>query len=229
MTIRYKRLKPLKRHVFNPLDPARALPANLAWYVLTVEAHREYQVARWLEGVKTDEKNSLIEKAVYPTLVPLETRWRLMDKRRGGGKPPRVRYQVPLIPRVVIVGCAGEFRFEAMDNYFVTGVLGIGGVPCPMRAGEAERLQAGSERLRRSVEPKPLAVGGKAMLTAPGLFMGHIVDVATLTGKWAKIVQNWFGSSQEVTVNQADLEAVETPPIDVPRKLAHTGGIAYGR
>lgn len=208
------------RYIFNPLDPARSLPIGLGWYVLTTEAHREYQVAHWLEDrVDLD----------LPTLVPLETRWRLMDKRRGGGKPPRVRYQVPLIPRVVIVGCHGEFQFEAMDSLFVTGVLGIDGVPCPMRQGEAERLQAASEGLRKSVEPKPLRAGGSATVTAPGLFMGHIVEVASLTGKRAKVIQNWFGERREVEVAREDLEAVESPPIDVPRKLAHRGGIAYGR
>ena len=186
--------RPLHR-IFSPLDPARPLPSGLDWYVLTTEPRREYQVAHWLEAED------------IPTLVPLETRWRLRDKRRGGGRPPRVRYQVPLLPRIVIAGFDGAFRFEVMDSFFITGVLGIGGIPTPMRQGEAERLQAGSERLRRFAEPRALAVGGKAVVTAPGLHQGRIVEINSLVGKMAKL-KSWFESAQDVIMKQEDLEAV---------------------
>lgn len=145
------------------------------------------------------------------TLVPLETRVKLMDNQRGGRFAQRTFYQVPVFPRMVLVGFASHPNWlQVMDNYHVTGVLGFNGTPTAMRAGEAERIRLSSESLRNVKVPKPLEVGGKARIVGPGLFSGHVVDIASLHGKRGFMVQEWFGEERIVEMNIADLEAVDT-------------------
>lgn len=178
------------------LDPARPIPSGLDWYVITTEPAREDVIARWLE------------EQGYFTLTPLETRWRLAKPRCGGKSRKREAYQVPLLPRMVLVGFAEPPRWLAvMDRYGITGVLGINGAPVPMRRGEAERLQQASERLRRQSGPRAVKAGSKARIAAPGLFLGHVVEVRSITGKTARIVQQLFGAAREVEIALDDLDA----------------------
>lgn len=179
-----------------PLDPTRPLPEGLSWYVFTTNPNQEYAVAQWLE------KNGLM------TLTPLETRIKLRGKMRGGQKQPRDIYQVPLFPRLVLCGFnARPNWYSIMDHHHITGVLGINKEPMAMRKGEAERIRESSEALRVPTESKPLQIGGKALVVAPGLFVGHVVEITSLAGKFAEIKQNWFGQERTVKVKVDDLEA----------------------
>lgn len=186
------RIKPI------PLDPVRPLPFGLSFYVLTARFNREYSVAHWIE-----------ESDIGFSLIPLETRWKLLGKQRGGYRETRKSFQVPLFPKLVIVGFSEPpnwFRLVE-SNQNVTGYLGINGIPAQMRSGEAERLRQTSEALRQIKEPKRLVAGSKAVLIAPGLFQNHCVEIKSLTGKKARIIQRWFGSERETEVAIEDLEA----------------------
>jgi transcription antitermination factor NusG len=176
------------------LDPLRPLPAGLVWYVLQTEPRREYQVSRWLDGIG------------LTSLVPLDYRFKLLNRRRGGERPKRRRIQIPLFPRCVFVGCRAGFDWLALQHRYVTGVLGCGDTPVAMRRGEIERLQAASKRLLVESEPKPLRAGGKAILLSQGLFHGHVVEIAELRGRWALVKQSWFGAVTEVRVRVEDLD-----------------------
>lgn len=181
-----------------PLDPSRPIPGGLAFYVLITLPNREYHVAHWRE-----------ERGDF-TLTPLETRAKLLDNQRGGKWQLRKFYQIPVFPRLVIVGFSSQPNWlEVMDNYHIQGVLGFNGTPAAMRQGEAERISASSESLRTVKAPKPLEEGKSARIVAPGMFIGHVVEIATLSenGKRAKTIQNWFGQKREVDMATADLEA----------------------
>jgi transcription antitermination factor NusG len=196
---RYKRDRPLvAKPKQEPLDPSRPLPVGLAWYVLVTSPNREYQVAHWREGHGD------------MTLCPLETRAKLIDNRRGGKRQQRSLYQVPVFPRLVMVGFNSAPNWlEVMDNFHIVGVLGFNGTPAVMRKGEAERIRASSESLRQIKVPKPLVEGGAARIVAPGMFIGHVVEISSLSenGKRAKTIQNWFGQKREVEMSADDLEA----------------------
>lgn len=193
---RIKRRKPAPK--VEPLDPTRELPRCLSWYALTVAPNREYSVAHWLE-----DRGDM-------TIVPLETRVRLKAKARGGKHHSRDLYQIPLFPRMVLVGFAAPPNWlVTMDHFHITGVLGFNGEPAVMRRGEAERLRESSEALRQAGAGKPLAKGGKAVVVAPGLFCGHVVGIETITKneKKAMVIQNWFGQERIVEMNVDDLVA----------------------
>jgi hypothetical protein len=191
-----KRRKIIVKPKPQPLDPAREFSPNLQWYVLVVLPNREYHVAHWREG-----RGDM-------TLTPLETRVKLMDNQRGGKFALRTFYQVPVFPRLVMCGFSSPPNWlEVMDNYHIQGVLGFNGTPARMRKGEPERIRTTSEALRHIKEPKPLAVGEKARIVAPGLWVNHVVDIKALNGKKARIIQNWFGSERETEVEIKDLEA----------------------
>lgn len=200
MKHRYWRAKPLvERPKPAAKDPTRPMPADLAWYVLTAMFNREYLVADWLETTFG-----------HFTLIPLETRYRVKDPRRGGFRETRIPYQVALFPRLVLIGFASQPNWlEVMDNYHVQGVLGWNGTPARMRDGEAERLRTASEALRKAKQDevtKPLASGEKARIVAPGLFVNHVVDIVSIQGKRARTIQNWFGQLREVEIPLTDLE-----------------------
>lgn len=179
-----------------PLDPSRDFSPDLQWYVLVVQPNREYHVAHWRE-----ERGDM-------TLTPLETRVKLMDNQRGGKFALRTFYQIPVFPRLVMCGFSSPPNWlEVMDNYHIQGVLGFNGTPARMRKGEPERIRTTSEALRHIKEPKPLAVGEKARIVAPGLFCGHVVEIASLHGKRGFMVQEWFGEKRIVEMKLADLEA----------------------
>ena len=180
-----------------PLDPSRPIPPGLEWYVLTTAPKREHHVAHWLEGQG------------WRTLVPLATVWKIRDKRRGYNKrTSRVRMQVPVIPRIVMVGFATTPPWLTIrENWHIIGVLGDAGAPIPMRRGEAERLQIASQPLLNAPATQPLKIGGRASIAAPGPFSGHIVEIKELTGKWATVIQSWFGGEVTVKIATDDLEA----------------------
>ena len=194
---RIKRRRKAERKIVLPLDPTRPLPPGLAWYVLTTEPSREHTIARWLES------------SGWSALVPLETRWRIpRSLKRGGDRQKREAYQIPLLPRMVLAGFADRPQWlTVMDHQGITGVLGINGTPAAIRRGEAERLQASSEGLRKATAPRPLVAGARATIAAPGLFQGHVVEVVSIHGHKAKIVQQLFGASREAEISIDDLEA----------------------
>lgn len=180
-------------------DPTRPIPQGLAWYVFLVTLNREYKVADWLET-----------ELGHFTLTPLETRFKLQDRSRGGAKEARIPYQVPLFPRLVLAGFADAPNWlKVMDNYHIQGVLGWNGTPARMRNGEAERIRMASEALRKAryeAVVKPLEPGEKARIVAPGMFINHIVEITSVQGKKAKMIQNWFGQPTEVEMFISDLE-----------------------
>ena len=194
---RIKRRRKAERKIVLPLDPTRPLPRGLAWYVLTTEPQREHVVANWIEA------------SGWAALVPLETRWRIpRSLKRGGDRQKREAYQIPLLPRMVLAGFPDAPQWlTVMDRYGVTGVLGINGTPAATRPGEAERLQASSEGLRKATAPRPLAAGAKATITAPGPLQGHVVEVVSIHGRHAKIVLQLFGASREAEIPVDELEA----------------------
>ena len=180
-----------------PLDPARPLPFGLEWYVLITQPNREYHVAHWREELGD------------MTLTPLETRVKLADNERGGRFALRKFYQIPVFPRFVLVGFFTQPNWLAvMDNYHITGVLGFNGTPAPMRKGEAERIRESSEALRQVAHPIRLEDAKRARIIAPGLFTGHVVEIASLQGKKVRTIQDWFGQKREVEMHIDDLESV---------------------
>jgi transcription antitermination factor NusG len=182
----------------SPLDPARPFASFLQWFVITTSPLREYVVAHWLEEI-----------IGAMTLCPLETRVKLMDNHRGGKFALRTFYQIPVFPRMVMVGFSSHPNWlQVMDHYHIAGVLGFNGTPEPMRKGEAERIRASSECLRTVKVAKPLEAGGKARIIAPGMFTGHVVEIASLHGKRGFVVQNWFNEKRIVEMQIDDLEAV---------------------
>lgn len=196
--MKFKRRKIIVKPKPAPLDPSRPLPFGLEWYVLITQPNREYHVAHWREELGD------------MTLTPLETRVRLMDNQRGGKFALRTFYQVMVFPRLVMVGFNSQPNWLAvMDNYHITGVLGFNGTPAPMRKGEAERIAASSEALRSAKLPKPLEAGGRARIIAPGMFTGHVVEIASLHGKRGFMIQTWFGEKRIVEMKLEDLEYVD--------------------
>lgn len=187
----------IRARTISPLDPRRPLPEGLAYYVLTTAPKREFHVARWLE-----------EQELAFSFTPLQIRWISKTRHIRGRNRPRTRIEVPLVPRVVIAGFRGIPPWLTLDdNRHITGVLGVGGVPTAMRAGEAERLRETSAALLVPKVEKPLVPGAKAKVTAVGLFEGHVVEVTSISGKWAQVIQSWFGTTREATVSVLDLEA----------------------
>lgn len=190
-----------KRRPCKPLDPMRPLPAVATWYVLEVAPQREYRVAHWLEAMG------------FASLVPLETRTRIArGKTRSAGRKKQAReiYQLPLIPRMVLLGTTGPLPWlTILDHQHVTGAIGIDGMPLAMRAGEAERLQAASEYLRLLAAPRPLKIGSRAYVTKPG-WAGRIVEITDLPerGRWAR-VKGCFAADPEriAVVDREELEA----------------------
>lgn len=181
-----------------PLSPQRKIPDGLLWYVLQVQFGREYSVARWLEA----------DGQAF-TLVPLETRWRVKDKRRAGKRAVREAFQVPFLPKMVLVGFMDRPNWLSVMNHFhITGVLGHNGTPQSMSVREVLRIQANSEASRlATVVEKPFEQGGKARIVAPGMFCGHVVEIMLLKGKKARIAQKMFGAVREVDISTDDLEA----------------------
>ena len=181
-----------------PLAPQRPIPGGLLWYVLSVQSGREYSVARWLE-----------EDGQSFTLVPLETRWRLRDKRRAGKRAVREAYQTPLCPHFVLVGFMDQPNWLAVMNHFhILGVLGHNGEPQQIRFSEVLRIQSSSEGARRVASTQnDIKAGGQARIVAPGMFCGHVVEIKNLRGKRAVVAQNWFGQLREVEISTDDLEA----------------------
>lgn len=190
------RKRKVKSRAFEPLDPRRPLPPGLSWYVLSTAPKREFQVAAWLEAQG------------WNSLIPIEYKKRRTSRHHRGEKAKVREFAVPLVPRMVFFGYAGPVPWlRIMDAYHVTGVLGINGTPAQMRPGEIDRLRDTSEALLRPMVMTPVEAGKKARMMAPGLWQGHVVEVASVTGKWAKVVQNWFGVPTEVKVDVKDLEA----------------------
>lgn len=180
-----------------PLDPRRELPEGLRWYVLTTLAKREFHVARWLE-----EQDRF-------SLVPLVYKMQTANRHGARRNIKRGRIEMPLIPRIVVAGfnAPPQPHYLAEQCWYITGILGIDGEPIPMRQGEAERLRLTSAELLR---PKPdLRPGDRAKLNRLGFRDEYrdVVEIRSLTGKWAKIQQSWFGAEREVTVAVEDLEA----------------------
>lgn len=181
----------------SPLDPRRELPAGLRWYVLTTEPKREFHVAHWLK-----------DQGLF-SLVPLVYKLQTANRHGARRNLKRGKIEMPLIPRVVVVGfeTAPQLHVLAEDCWYITGILGIDGEPIPMRQGEAERLRLTSAELLR---PKPdLRPGDRAKLTRLGFRDEYldVVEIKSLNGKHAKIIQSWFGAEREVTVAVEDLEA----------------------
>lgn len=181
---------------FEPLDPLRALPGGLSWYVLVTAPRREFQISRWLEA------NG------WPSLVPIEYRTKTVSRHmKGAGRQRKI--VVPWVPRHVFVGLAGEIPWLlVMDNYHIRNVLGVGGTPISIRPGELERLQEASAALLRPKPVVPVLAGRKAKIAAGGLWHGHCVDVRKITGPWAFVIQHWFGIDRHVKMALEDLEAV---------------------
>lgn len=183
---------------FEPLDPRRPLPQGLAWYVLSTAPKREFQVAAWLEAQG------------WNSLIPIENKKRNVSRHHRGAKAKVREFAVPLVPRMVFFGYPASEKVPWLtitDAYHITGVLGIKGTPAQMRPGEIDRLRDTSEALLRPMVLTPIEAGKRARMMAPGLWQGHVVDVASITGKHAKVIQNWFGVSTEVKVDVKDLEA----------------------
>jgi transcription antitermination factor NusG len=178
----------IRRAALEPLNPGRPLPHGCTWYVLTTNPQREYTVQHWLED---QERN-------WFTLVPLDKRWRLTDRRSGGKNKKREAYMVPLLPRMVIAG----FRepppwLYILDHQHITGVLGINHEPIPLRQGEPELLRAISYALAAKGPAHAIAPGGKALVTCPGPLQGAMVEVGTLKGKKAVITAIFDGMDKK--------------------------------
>lgn len=187
----------VRRHI-EPLDPRRDLPEGRDWYVLTTEPKREFHVAHWLEE---NEWNSL---------VPLQYRHRAVTRHGRGRNVKRARVEMPLIPRIVIAGFSGPVPWLQVEEYrHITGVLGVSGTPIPMRPGEVERLQMTSAALLMPKKEIHIEVGGKAKVPMVGGMEEYhrIVEVASLHGRWATVIQSWFGMPRAVKIAVDDLEA----------------------
>jgi transcription antitermination factor NusG len=180
----------IRSRYVEPLDPRRPLPEGRQWFVLTCSPKREFTVARWLE-----------EQRLAMSLTPLQIRFFSPTRHVRSKTRQRKRMAVPLVPRIVIAGFIGPVPWLTLDDCrHITGVLGIAGSPVAMRPGEAERLRETSAALLIPTPDKPVLPGAKARLTTPGLFEGHLVEVSSISGKWAKVIQSWFGSTREVRV-----------------------------
>lgn len=192
-----KRCRIIRRHI-EPLDPRRPLPEGLDWYVLTTEPKREFHVAHWLED------------SGWSSLVPLQYRLRAVTRHGRGRNVKRNRVEMPLIPRIVIVGFSEAVPWLQVGSHrHVTGVLGVNGMPIAMRRGEAERLQRKSAELllpKKEIQFKP---GDQAKVPRVGWMEEHhrIVEIASIQGKWATVIQSWFGTARGVKVAVDDLEA----------------------
>jgi transcription antitermination factor NusG len=172
----------IRRAALEPLNPSRPLPGGYEWYVLHVSPHREYSVARAIESVP-DKK--------WFTLVPLDKRWKMEKQeggRRGGGRVKRVASNVPLLPRMVVVGFNEPPPWlTILEMQHVNGVLGINHVPIPLRRGEPELLKSISHVLAKAGPAHAVKPGGKALITVPGPFQGQIVEVGSVKGRKAII------------------------------------------
>lgn len=167
--------------------------------MLTTAPKREFQVARWLEE----------ERGAY-TLVPLIHRWRTSKRHGPSRNLQRVKTELPLIPRIVVVGLASPPQASELSRSYrhITGVLGIAGSPAAMRPGEVERLRETSVGLLQPRNPARFKAGDRVRMPVPGYGGEHvIVEISSLTGKWAKVKQSWFGAEREVPVEVDKLEA----------------------
>jgi transcription antitermination factor NusG len=180
-----------------PLDPARAIPEGLTWYVITVTVNREFESAKWLES-----------DAGAFTLVPLETRTR--GQRRGGvPKEKRETYQLPLFYRYVLAGFASAPQWLQIRGYkHVRSVLGIAGTPVAVSVIQVKALQIASQAARTTFGEKSILTLGRAKIIASGLFSGHYVEVKEVGKKHAKIEQVVFGEKRLVKIAVEDLEQV---------------------
>jgi transcription antitermination factor NusG len=181
----------------SPLDPRRPLPLGLRFYALTTAPKREFHVAHWLEAQD------------WFSLVPLIYRQQGARKWHGARRNiKRNKVEFPLIPRIVVAG----FGFDPAAHVlaegcrYITGILGTAGVAVPMLAGEAERLRLTSEALMVPVSPFKPKDKVKVPLPGYGDYLA-IVEIASIQGKWAKVIQSWFGTPREITVEVDKLEA----------------------
>lgn len=180
----------------SPLDPRRSLPDGLSYYVITTASKREFNVARWLEA---ECDAFTIVPLVYR---PLSPRWRGVKYAIKMGKA-----EMPLIPRIVVAGMELPPSAGVLSevNRHITGVLGINGEPMPLRTGEPERLLEISAAL---MKPVPIYKSGdKVKMPMAGYGSAGVVEVSSVRGRWAHVIQSWFGIEREVRVPLENLEA----------------------
>jgi transcription antitermination factor NusG len=181
----------------HPPDPARPLPKSRRWFAICTYPTKEAQAAWWLEG------------AGHHALVPLETRWKLArGAKRAGKTARRVRYQVPLLPRIVLCGMTGFpdwLKILAFPG--ISGVIGTNGEPIPLRPGEAERIQASSEAVRHAPQGREHKVGQMVRVVIPiPEISNRVVQIEGFDGTVARLT-GLFPWASKVTVATDDLES----------------------
>lgn len=189
-----------------PLNPARPIPHGLTFYVLIVNNRRIHSVAHWLE-----------ERGWF-TLVPLEKRWKIakgqsFHGKRGGARVKRESYVLPLLPGKIVLGVKGEVPWLTIrEHQHISNVLGVDGVPAPLRHGEPEMLRAISVALSEIRPYKALKPSGTAFVSGPGVFQGKRVEIGSLEGRNAIITAIFDGLQKvplpvTIRIAQDDLEA----------------------
>jgi len=196
-----------KRKLVLPPDPKQDIPPDYTWYALEVLPKQEFKVANWLKSQG------------FAVIVPVETRFRLVKgatpaNRGAGRKAKKEPYQIPVIPRLVVIGSWGPIPWFVVlnDRQHRAKVITMAGVPLKLRRNDAERVRDISEIIRRQAEPKPLSVGGKAVVVAPGMMVpaGRTVEVHQLPkGRYAYILGCFDIAPEKIVKIEKDkLEAV---------------------
>lgn len=158
---------------------------GLQWYALVVAAQKEFVVER------------LLQKRGYKAMVPIEVRWRRASRHTRKMVP----WDYPMFPRYVFAGFHGCPPWHELAGIsMVRGVVGFNGVPSRLPDGAIQTL----ERISGSFLPgrapgrrRSFSVGDDVVIEFGVLHMQR-GRLQKITGKRAKVLLDFFNSTQEV-------------------------------
>jgi transcription antitermination factor NusG len=182
------------------------------WHAVHAMAPGTYWFIARSEPQKETVAHRILTQRGIAAFLPLKTRYR----RRNKYVKDKDHLIIPQVPGYIFIECNGlrEYWHEFTDQGVVRGIVGCDGHA--MRIS-SEILQSfimskvmnlhtpGEHRFMHS--HKEFAPGDHVEIVE-GAFLGHIVDVKSITGRHASIFMEIFGAMQEIQIPVDFLEKV---------------------
>ncbi|MBN8292832.1 hypothetical protein JI664_12730 [Rhodobacter sp. NTK016B] len=154
------------------------------WYAFLTTPQKEGSAKAWLEKKGVE--------AWYPT----ETRWRKIAK----GKIKRKEYEAVLVPRYIFARFTGRPQWDLLKaSRWLTGVVGIDGVPLPITdetLAAMEQVPARLAEIRAREEERRTIRPGDRVRIRDGAMEGWVVEVRSIHAGIARFIVPLMGDRE---------------------------------
>ena len=164
----------------------------MIWHALTTYEYAERAVRNRLHEIG------------YAAATPVE-----FVQRIGAGKRPHM-VPVPLLPEYCLIGSDQGFDWPAIKRTRgVKGIMQMDGAPARIPTLAVESIIAMPDELeaKRFRPTGPAFAIGARVRVMTGAFAGHASELRSIKQAQARVVLQILGSSREVVISVADLQA----------------------